>query len=120
VVCQKPDGPGVDTSVSLICNFFGTRSESAKAFESAAARVLQTYEGNLDASPDVRSRRHMCDLMSLKELRDSGHLCNLRFKHDAIWDETRKLAHKEKCEGGGGSVAVRNHVMCLHYSWPKP
>jgi len=44
---RKPGGPGIDTSVTMICNYYGTRSESAVAFDNAAERVLQTYDGDL-------------------------------------------------------------------------
>jgi len=99
---QKPGGPGIDTSVTMVCNYYGTRSESAVAFDNAAARVLQTYKGNLDASPNVRSRRHMRDLMSHKEWLESGQLCNLSFKHDDFWSEERIEEHYQLCVEKGG------------------
>jgi hypothetical protein len=86
----------------MICDYYGTRSESARAFDNAAERVLQSYDGNLDEAPNVWSRRHMRDLIYHEKLLESGQLCNLSFKHDDFWSEERIEEHYRLCVEKGG------------------
>ena len=99
---REEGGVGVDTSVTMICDYYGTRSESARAFDTAAERVLQSYNGNLDEAPNVWSRRHMSDLVYHKKLLQSGQLCNLSFKPDEFWSEDRIEEHYRLCVEKGG------------------
>ena len=118
---RQPGGPGIHTSVTMICDYYGTRSESARAFDNAAERVLQSYDGNLDEAPNVWSRRHMRDLIYHEKLLESGQLCNLSFKHDDFWSEERIEEHYRLCvEKGGcergrmvGTKREEHHQLCV-------
>jgi len=113
-----PGGPGIDTSVSMICNYFGTQTESAAAFMVAATRALQAHEFSMDASRDVLLTKHMRDLVVFRELLSRGMIRNLSFKPGDFWSKERIEEHYKLCVMLGGSergrmaegTAKKNHV----------
>ena len=100
---REVDGVGVDTSVSLVCNYFGTQTESATAFEVAATRALQVHEFGMDASRDVLLTKHMRDLVVFRELLFQGIISNLSFKPGDFWSKDRIEEHYKKCVEKGGT-----------------
>jgi hypothetical protein len=117
------NGGKVATSVSLICNFHGTREEAAAAFEKAAAQVIQGYDGLLDALQDVPSQRSMCDLAIYKQMKEDGHITNLSFKKDDLWDDKRREEHKDLCVKEGrmtGAKLIAHTKLSVEGGASKP
>jgi len=102
---QKPGGPGILMSTSILGNFLGTPEAAAEAVATASTRVLQMFTLTKVTLP-IATRIHKRDLAEFQDMYDAGKISNLSFKSQGFWSDGRKLAHKERCVGDGSCLGA--------------